>query len=551
MSQSKSVNIMAPAPQDFIKLDSKSGTFYSSPGAIDETVRRFFIALFGPDIAPDLAPDTVVGTMVEMFKGLIITNTVNAVNIANQDNIMVATGVFLDSIAQAKGLSRHPPRRASVNATVSGNPKVHIPRGTKAESRGGDVFISVDDATLDSKGQATILFISEEAKKISLGPGDLNTLLDRIDGVASITNKTAAIPGADQESDDAFRQRVNNSFFLYSSCTPKSLETYIRQTSPSTLDALVINNNTGGKMKVGDLEIPEGYFWVCVYGGTEDSIARAIYVKAGGCPMVGKNSYVYLDKTNNQKFKVFFDYAVEKYFDVVITVGNSINDVTSKVAKLFEELRWGYVVDNNLLKIGKSINNLMVAQFLTREIAGLDLLDVQIGRIYGDLDTITIAHYQNEARREIDELDKRDPFTSSDLEELKKVLAMTSLLSIVIFMRYGLKDADDKVTKTQLKEIEADTFTGKNYLAKEYVAEIFEGLAKKMDESGALFDFSQLVKALADIVKDKVDLTKHKLYVWASSSKQKFNPTSPLKVEYNEIAIPNEIKVIFSKKEGF
>jgi len=136
---------------------------------------------------------------------------------AEQNLIQFATGDNLEFLADLYGLSRRPAQKATTTLEFStgGSPagsNITVPKGTKAASEDGSVVFKTDEEVILQSGDTTVTAaataVDAGTQANDLVAGQVKTLVNSISGISSVQNTTETTGGADQESDNALRERA-------------------------------------------------------------------------------------------------------------------------------------------------------------------------------------------------------------------------------------------------------------------------------------------------------------------------------------------------------
>lgn len=128
---------------------------------------------------------------------------------------MWATGRWLDQHAHDVGISRREANKAYGHVTVEGKVGLAIPQGFVFAVPSSDGVASIDfetlsDATIPESGSIDIEVQAVEAGIASNVANDTVTIMrSPITGITKITNKEAITGGAEAESDDSLRERID------------------------------------------------------------------------------------------------------------------------------------------------------------------------------------------------------------------------------------------------------------------------------------------------------------------------------------------------------
>src|SRR5699024_4370299 len=103
---------------------------------------------------------------------------------------------------------RRPATRSRIfDVELGGTPGALIPDGSVAMDINDNAFELDGDVTLDSSGEATGNFVSQEDGPITVPAHGLDTVASSVLGWTVVDNPQAAVAGSDTESDLSVRRR--------------------------------------------------------------------------------------------------------------------------------------------------------------------------------------------------------------------------------------------------------------------------------------------------------------------------------------------------------
>lgn len=252
--------------------------------------------------------------------------------LVNQINPDYASGRMQDAIGQIYFIDRIAAVGTTVTATCTGLVGTLIPAGSIAEDSSGYLYYSLSDAVIPSSGSVNVVFQNQAAGPVPCPIGALNTIYRAIQGWSGITNSTAGVLGNDVESRANFEWRRKQSVAGNSNNQLGSIYANVLAV-PGVTDAYVTQNNTGATVQKGHTSVsllPHSLY-VCAYGGTAASIARAIWQKLPPGPsMNGNTTYTVVDDENyvqpypEYEIKWQTPSAVSVYFKVELANNNAL-----------------------------------------------------------------------------------------------------------------------------------------------------------------------------------------------------------------------------------
>lgn len=201
---------------------------------------------------------------------------------------MTAAGVFQDALGRIYFLTRQAATFSTVEATVTGTPGATLPIGSQARSSDGSIWTSVDLASYDVGGSATVLFKATVAGPLPVaGINDL-TIYQQVPNWLAIANAAPSSPGTAVESRVEFEARRAASVQIGGIGQPANVRAAIANVTGVT-DLFVFNNGSDATVNYGatSLPVPPHSIAISVTGGASADIAVAINSKLDcGCGMV-------------------------------------------------------------------------------------------------------------------------------------------------------------------------------------------------------------------------------------------------------------------------
>lgn len=167
-----------------------------------------------------------------------------------QDLLKYSYGEFLDNLAGTRGITRNQPSpaRTTIRFSLSAvrSYPVAIPKGTTVTN--GSIYFSTDSYVEIPAGEisADILCTATQngIEGNGLLPGQINTLVDLIGYVESISNITISSGGTDLETDESLAERVFLAPSTYSVAGPDDAYRYFTKAfSPAIGDVHITSPN--------------------------------------------------------------------------------------------------------------------------------------------------------------------------------------------------------------------------------------------------------------------------------------------------------------------
>ena len=311
---------------DLYRLDNNAGVVITDTADIKSRVEDMMKTVFGADV--DVTEETPMGRLVEMITVLMSqTLSINAQN-ANQFNINLATGVYLDAIGSLFGITRRAATRTRVRVTVTGAQNTVIPISCVAETTEGHKFYPESPISIGSNGKGDGYFVSMETGVVPCDRNTLSIIVSGTLGWETVNNDTdtATIYGTMLETDASYRERILASRASGSSSIA-AITNAIYNSDSQITSAYVLENGYSQPIVKRGITIPAHSIFVCVYGGNDDAIAKAIFnTKTAGAGYTYSAGAATLktieveDKYTGQTYRVFFFRPIETTlsFNVVV-----------------------------------------------------------------------------------------------------------------------------------------------------------------------------------------------------------------------------------------
>lgn len=258
-------------------FDPAVGVVVPEPKDVRAAVAQDIKAIFAKPNEPEL--DTQAGTsggqLVDMIAGEVISSNAKLAFIAQQLNPAIASGRWQDALGKLYFLERKLSEPTVVTCQVKGLSGTVIPYGAQVSTSDGEVLMATGPITIGSDGTAEGLFRLTKAGPIEIGPGAVNSIVTMVPGWDSITNAASGATGRLEETRAEFEYRRMSSVAKNSKYYLESIESEVADV-PGVIDCKVLENYTNVPKTESGIEIPGHSIAVCVYGGDDNEIAKAI-----------------------------------------------------------------------------------------------------------------------------------------------------------------------------------------------------------------------------------------------------------------------------------
>lgn len=372
-------------------FDSNAGIVIPDTSDLKSRVENMMRSIFGTNI--DVTAETPMGRLIEMIVVLMVqTLGINAAN-ANQYNLNQTSGIYLDAIGVLFGLTRNAATHTRVLCNVTGIAGVTIPTSAIAENNAGYKFLPENPIKIGEDGKGQGYFLASETGAIPCDGGTLTTIVSGVENWLTVSNDTgvATIYGTDLESDRVFRERILSARSTGSSNT-EAIANAIYNADTDVKSVCVLENGYSVPIVKKNVVIPAHSIFVCVYGGQEDAIAKAIFEKktAGA-------GYTYTVETHAAKvvevkdswstYNVVYFEPLETTLNIDLSVDKYLYTGISLETDVKTAIK-NYIVESG---IGATISRESVTTYLAQKLPSIKVMNVIIKESGGSYqDTITL-----------------------------------------------------------------------------------------------------------------------------------------------------------------
>ncbi len=188
----------------------------------------------------------------------IIAGQRSAIDKAAKRNLLAySDGVYLDHIGIMVGCTRIAATAATTMLkfmlTKTRSISTAIPAGTRVTAGDGlyfatDVALIIEAGSISSNVAATCTTAGDAGNVYAIG--DLITIVDPVAYVSSVINTTASAGGADEESDDDFRERIHLAPESFSTAGPTGAYEYWAKTASSLIADVKTYSPSPGRVAI-------------------------------------------------------------------------------------------------------------------------------------------------------------------------------------------------------------------------------------------------------------------------------------------------------------
>lgn len=297
---------------------NNSGIVVADTDSVYQEVEQEYKKAFGSDLVT--TADSPAGVLITA-ETIARTNTAQSMaEVANQINPDIASGVFLDAIWSLTGGARTKATSTSVVATLTGVAGTLIPAGSQAKTNDENIFSLVSDTLIPVSGSTTATFLSAKKGAIPCSEGALNTIVSQVLGWETINNTGAGTLGLETQSDIEAREQRKLELAIIGRSTVEAICSALY--SIIDVKSLSFRENTASSTQTIDgIEMIAHSIYVCVDGGTDEEIAKALLDnKTLGAGYNGSQEVSIIEPISGQKYTVKFDRPTIVQIQVKISV---------------------------------------------------------------------------------------------------------------------------------------------------------------------------------------------------------------------------------------
>lgn len=190
--------------------------------------------------------------------GYVLAELITDLEETGEQNLLdYAAGEPLDAIGKLMGITRNDAAGASCTlqfslSAVQGE-AVYIPAGTRA-TPDGNLFFATDEALViaagDQTGTVTATCTTTGESGNGYVAGQIDTLVDGVTYVASVSNTTESSGGADEEEDDDLRERIRAAPASFSTCGPVNAYAYWAKSASEDVGDVSVDSPSAGTVRI-------------------------------------------------------------------------------------------------------------------------------------------------------------------------------------------------------------------------------------------------------------------------------------------------------------
>jgi uncharacterized phage protein gp47/JayE len=308
------------------------------------SLQASFRSIYGSDAY--LGADSQDGQFLAIMAQAINDSNQACIAAYNTFSPATAQGAGLSSIVKINGITRNVATNSSVSVTLTGQVGSVITNGKVADVN-GNLWNLPASVTIGGGGVVTVTATAAEPGAINAPVGSVNVIRTPTLGWQSVTNPSAATPGAAVESDVSLRARQAESVAIPSLSVLQGAVASVKSLTGVT-SVNVVENDTNTTNADG---VPAHSLAFVVAGGDNTQIATQIYKKKGpGAGTYGTTAVTVVDSFGTSNVINFY-----RPTNSTITVNVTIKALTGYLSTIGDALKQEIVNYINALNIGDDV----------------------------------------------------------------------------------------------------------------------------------------------------------------------------------------------------
>ncbi len=325
-----------------------------APDTIDirDSVAQEWITAFAEPDQPqlDVEPMTPAGQLIDGETAEIEAKNADILYLSNQFNPQVSTGRWQDALGFIYFLRRKVAEPTVVTCQLTGLNGTIIPYGALVKS-GDGIPLMCNRAVTIVDGVAETTFRTTVTGPISIPSGSVNSITTTIPGWDTITNEDAGVTGRDIEPRAEFEARRYASVAANAHGSVGALYGTLNDISGENgvLDVQVLENVGPDPIVKYGVTVPGHGVTICIFGGSDEEIAKIIYEKKdAGCDTGGNTDITYTaaDYSNAvYNYKILRPETINFWVNVKL---GSISTVTPSVVEAIKQAIYSDFLGENI-----------------------------------------------------------------------------------------------------------------------------------------------------------------------------------------------------------
>ena len=269
----------------------------------------------------NLDPASPMGQVVDLLVAEIEAKNAEIAYLSNMLNLSSARGVWLDALGSLYFIERKMSEPTTVTCEVTGISGTVVPYGSLVEDANGNKLrlLATEGITISADGTGSGQFSTVEHGAIVINSHSVTKIITVVAGWDTVDNESAGVTGRDRETDAEYLARIKISLANNAQGTIEAIRADVLALD-GVIACTVLENITNQSITSYGVQLTSHSIGVCVYGGNDEDIAKAIYKKKdAGCGTSGTDTVTYIDPEypdETYEYKIFRATAERVYIKI-------------------------------------------------------------------------------------------------------------------------------------------------------------------------------------------------------------------------------------------
>lgn len=378
---------------------TSQGVIVPDTSTILTNLQQLFQSVFGSDI--DTSPETPQGRLIELWQRNRTFTLEICAAVSNMLNLNKANGFFLDDLGALFLLSRKAATYTTTTVIMSGVAGTVIPANTRLQTQAGDIFVNTESYVIGDGGSVQATYQAQQSGPVPATPNTMTIILDPVNGLETVNNPANATLGIEQESDNAFRNRIKASLNVNALTVISAIKSGLENLD-GVDSTYCYDNYDSSSVVIDGLTVPAHSVLAVVDGGDPAQIAQVLYSKktlgTGYISETGNSGFTIVTETViDPSYGTSYDvtFARPTYTPIYVTInvlrsGYSGDDLTTAIQNAIVAFANGENPEVDGLGIGSSVSPFEISAAVSSTIPDIFINSVTVGTQSGSQGTTTL-----------------------------------------------------------------------------------------------------------------------------------------------------------------
>ena len=309
-----------------VTIDVNNGLTAQDTAEIRQAIVDDWTAVFDDEQATlNTGSESPAGQIIDSIAVLVTAKDSELLELMNNFDPRVASGIFQDALGSIYFLKRKTAQPTVVTCQLTGAQGTVVPAGAIIRNEDGIKLASVGAVTIGADGTAEVEFQTQKTGPIAIGAESCTQVVTVIPGWDTVNNEIAGTLGQNLESQYAFEKRRALSVANNAHGSRLAIESSLAALD-GVVDCLVLENRSDVSVTKQGVPLISHSVGICIYGGTDEEIAKTIYNKIdAGCGTNGSTTVTYVSPEDG----AVNSYQIVRPAPTNVYISVTINETTS------------------------------------------------------------------------------------------------------------------------------------------------------------------------------------------------------------------------------